>query len=188
MDNAAILKAGANHAEWDLAIAQLVASGYESTAAEEWLAARLWALTRVSDALYSSLTTNIIKHGLFGQIQLFCDNWRDESALIMMKFVPSRHWVHLLSPEGLRLRDLDAYPYHISVCYVRDIWADWHQKQPMIQVLEAKYSKLTTVVIPVESFGSGATANLGEGELRRELLPLWQTGGYSYKSGLHISF
>ena len=58
----------------------------------------------------------------------------------------------------------------------------------MIQVLEAKYSKLTTVVIPVESFGSGATANLGEGELRRELLPLWQTGGYSYKSGLHISF
>ena len=70
MDNAAILKAGANHAEWDLAIAQLVASGYESTAAEEWLAARLWALTRVSDALYSSLTTNIIEHGLFGQIQL----------------------------------------------------------------------------------------------------------------------
>ena len=57
----------------------------------------------------------------------------------------------------------------------------------MMQVLESKYSKLTTVVIPIQSFGSGGTANLGEGVLRSELLPLWQSGGYSYKSGLHIS-
>ena len=188
MDNSAILKAGASHAEWDLAIAMLVAKGYESSSAEEWLSARFWALTRVSDSLYSSLTTNIINHELFGEVQLFCENWRNENALIMIKFVPSRHWVHLLSPEGLRLRDLDAYPYHISVCYVRDIWAAWHEKHPMIKLLEAKYGILKTVVIPVESFGSGATANLGDGELRRDLLPLWQTGGYSYKTGLHISF
>ena len=188
MDNSAILKAGASHAEWDLAIARLVASGYESSSAEAWLSARFWALTRVSDSLYSSLTTNIINHGLFGEVQLFCENWRNENALIMIKFVPSRHWVHLLSPAGLRLRDIDSYPYHISVCYVRDVWAAWHEKHPMIKLLEAKYGILKTVVIPVESFGSGATANLGDGELRRDLLPLWQTGGYSYKTGLHISF
>ena len=188
MNNAAILKAGASHADWDLAIAHLVAKGYNSDAAEAWVGEQLWALTRVPDGLYSSLTANIMKYGLFGQIQLSCDNWGDGSALIMMKFVPSQHWVHLLSPEGLRLRDLEAYPYHISVCFVRDLWTDWHLKRPMMQVLESKYSKLTTVVIPIESFGSGGTASLGEGVLRSELLPLWKSGGYSYKSGLHISF
>ena len=187
MNSSAILKAGASQAEWELAIAHLVSKGYNSDSAEAWLGEQLWALTRVPDSLYSSLTSYILKYGLWGQIQLSCDNWKDNSALILMKFIPSRRWVHLLSPEGLQLRDLEAYPYHISICFVRDLYTDWDRKRPMMQVLETKYNRPTTVVIPIQSFGSGGTANLGEGVLFRELLPLWQSGGYSYKSGLHIS-
>ena len=58
----------------------------------------------------------------------------------------------------------------------------------MLKVLDAKYGIMKKVVLPVESFGSGATANLGDCELRRDLLPLWQTGSENYKTGLHISF
>ena len=188
MDNSAVLKAGSSHAEWDQAIARLIATGYDKPSAETWLSTRFWSLTRVPDPLYAKLTANILTHGLFGEVQLFCEDWHSANSLIMLKFVPSKHWVHLLSPAGLVLRDLSSYPYHISICYMKDLWAGWKEKQPTLQALDAKYGAMKKVVLPIESFGSGASANIGDCELRRDLLPLWQTGSENYKTGLHISF
>ena len=60
-------------------------------------------------------------------------------------------------------------------------------KRPQLRALEEKYGAGRTVNLPIESFGSGASALIGECELRRDLMPLWQSGSESYKSGLHIS-
>ncbi len=86
------------------------------------------------------------------------------------------------------MRDISTYPYHVSICYMKDFWAAWEVKQPMFRALDAKYGAGKRVVLPIESFGSGASALIGDCELRRDLLPLWQTGGENYKTGLHISF
>ena len=75
----------------------------------------------------------------------------------MLNFTPSRHWVHLLSPDGLRMRDISTYPYHVSICYMKDLWAAWEVKQPMFRALDAKYGAGKRVVLPIESFGSGAS-------------------------------
>ena len=188
MDNSAVLRAGSSHWEWDQAIAQLMTTGLEKSAAESWLLARHWSLTRVPDQLYAKLTANILIYGLFGEVQLACSDWHNANSLVMLNFMPSRHWVHLLSPAGLAMRDLSSYPYHISICYMRDLWAAWEEKQPMLRALDAKYGARKRVVLPIESFGSGASALIGDCDLRRDLLPLWQTGSENYKTGLHISF
>ena len=188
MDNAAVLHAGTSHWAWDEAVVRLMSSGLEKSAAESWLLSRHWALTRVADQLYARLTDNILSYGLWGEVQLACSDWHSGSALIMLHFTPSRHWIHLLSPDGLRMRDIGAYPYHVSICYVKDVWGAWEVKRPLLRALEDKYGAIKTVNLPIESFGSGGSALIGDCELRRDLMPLWQTGGESYKSGLHISF
>ena len=70
---------------------------------------------------------------------------------------------------------------------MKDLWGAWDVKRPLLRALEEKYGASKTVNLPIESFGSGASALIGDCELRRDLMPLWQTGGESYKSGLHIS-
>ena len=29
--------------------------------------------------------------------------------------------------SGGRVRNIEEYPYHISICYMRDIWFEWHR-------------------------------------------------------------
>ena len=188
MNDAAVLHAGTSHSAWEGAILHLIASGMEREVADEWLLARHWALTRVPDALYAILTHNILTWGLWGHVKLACANWHDGSALVMLEFKPSRHWVDLLSATGLRMRNISEFPYHISICYIRDLWNSWQQKRQQLQLLERKYSSEVAVNLPIKSFGSGASALIGECELHRDLYPLWHTGSESYKTGLHISF
>ena len=187
MDDAAVLHAGTSHWAWDDAVVHLMSCGLEKDAAESWLLSRHWALTRVPDQLYARLTENILSYGLWGEVKLACSDWHNASALVMLHFTPSRHWIHLLSPDGLRMRDIAAYPYHVSICYMKDLWGAWDVKRPLLRALEEKYGASKTVNLPIESFGSGASALIGDCELRRDLMPLWQSGSESYKSGLHIS-
>ena len=188
MNDAAVLQAGTSHSAWEGAVLLLVAKGMEKDAADAWLLARHWALTRVPDALYASLTQNVLTWGLWGHVKLACANWHDGSALVMLEFKPSRHWIDLLSATGLRMRNIAEYPYHVSICYIRDLWDSWHLKRQQLRILDQKYGAGMAVNLPIESFGSGASALIGECELRRDLYPLWQSGSESYKTGLHISF
>ena len=189
MQDTAVVHAGTSHSAWELAILQLIESGMERDAAEAWLLARHWQLTRVPDALYEVLTRNVLTYGLWGHVQLACANWHDGSSLVMLLFKPSRHWVHLLSPTGLKARNISEFPYHISICYVHDLWKSWQQKRHQLYLLDKKYSSEVAVNLPIKSFGSGASALIDPGcELHRDLFPLWHTGSESYKTGLHVSF
>ena len=106
----------------------------------------------------------------------------------MLLWKPSRHWIHLLNSVGLEQRDLKTYPYHISICYVADLLADYGKKRHELYKLRDKYGSEKDVVISVSSFGSGGSAVITVGsELHNDLYPLWSKGGESYKSGLHIS-
>ena len=97
-------------------------------------------------------------------------------------------FVHLLSPVGVEARDLVQYPYHISVCYLQDIWREYAWKRHQMYRLQNLYSTDVEMVIPISSFGSGGSAVITEGcDLYKNLHPLWSTGGEGYKSGLHIS-
>ena len=134
MNDAAVLQAGTSHSAWEGAVLHLVAKGMERDAADAWLLARHWALTRVPDALYAILTQNILTWGLWGHVKLACANWHDGSALVMLEFKPSRHWVDLLSATGLRMRNISEFPYHISICYIRDLWSSWQQKRQQLHL------------------------------------------------------
>ena len=35
--------------------------------------------------------------------------------------------VHLLNETGRRVRNVEEYPYHISICYMRGTWSKWHR-------------------------------------------------------------
>ena len=108
--------------------------------------------------------------------------------VLMLIWTPSRHFVHLLSPVGMEARDLVQYPYHISVCYLQDIWREYAWKRHQMYRLQNLYSTDVEMVIPISSFGSGGSAVITEGcDLYKNLHPLWSTGGEGYKSGLHIS-
>ena len=119
---------------------------------------------------------------------LHCADWEAGSSLLMLLWTPSRHFVHLLSPVVREARDLVQYPYHISVCYLQDIWRDYAWKRHQMYRLQNLYSTDVEMVIPISSFGSGGSAVITEGcDLYKNLHPLWSTGGEGYKSGLHIS-
>ena len=57
----------------------------------------------------------------------------------MLIWTPSRHFVHLLSPVGMEARDLVQYPYHISVCYLQDIWREYAWKRHQMYRLQNLY-------------------------------------------------
>ena len=145
-------------------------------------------MTRVQDDLYETLTNNIITHGLWGSVRLHCADWEAGSSLLMLLWTPSRHFVHLLSPVVREARDLVQYPYHISVCYLQDIWRDYAWKRHQMYRLQNLYRTDVVMVIPISSFESEGSAVITEGcDLYKNLHPLWSTGGEGYKSGLHIS-
>ena len=48
-------------------------------------------------------------------------------------------FVHLLSPVGVEARDLVQYPYHISVCYLQDIWREYAWKRHQMYRLQNLY-------------------------------------------------
>ena len=58
----------------------------------------------------------------------------------MLVFTPSKHFVHLLNVRGQALRDLTRFPYHISICYMQDLWDDWSNKRHELYRLERLYS------------------------------------------------
>ena len=189
MQDSGVLQAGTSHAAWESAILELIGGGMPRDAADTWLKERYWQLTRVPNSLYEILTYNILTYGLWGRVQLKCANWHLGTSLVMLVFKPSRHWVHLLSPCGLNARDLSQWPYHISICYIQDLWNGWQSKRHQLYHLEKLYTTEVEVNIPIASFGSGASALIHhECDVYRDLYPLWHSGSESYKSGLHISF
>ena len=156
--------------------------------ADNWLKERYWRLTRVPDPLYQVLTHNIINFGLWGRVKLCCSDWSMGTSLVMLVFLPSKHFVHLLNERGQALRDLTRFPYHISICYMQDLWDDWSNKRHELYRLERLYGKELEVSIPIASFGSGGSALIRDDcDIHRQLYTLWRSGSESYKSGLHIS-
>ena len=64
-----------------------------------------WGLTRIADADYRRVTSQIIREGLCGgTIRLHVDSWHDGDALLMMIWTPPEEFTHLLSEVGLRER------------------------------------------------------------------------------------
>ena len=188
MQDSGVLQAASSHGAWEAAIVELIRGGMQRDDADNYLKERYWHLTRVLDSLYQILTYNILTFGLWGRVKLECADWQLGTSLIMLVFKPSRHWVHLLSPCGLSARDLAQWPYHISICYMQDLWDDWNNKRHQLYHLERLYSTEVEVNIPIASFGSGASALIhNDCDIYRQLYPLWRSGSESYKSGLHIS-
>ena len=55
MNDTEVLQAGTSHSAWEKAVLRLVARGIEKDAADAWLLARHWALTRVPDPFMLAL-------------------------------------------------------------------------------------------------------------------------------------
>ena len=80
-------------------------------------------------------------------------------------------------------------PYHISVCYVQDLWNGWYWKKHIIYGLWEMYAYEVRVDIQMAWRGRGGTVHLSsKGVLHKQLYQLWKHGFYGNKSGLHISF
>ena len=93
MDDAAVLQAGTSHWAWDEAVLRLVSTGLEKDAAESWLLARHWTLTRVADHLYASLTQNILSYGLWGEFEQQKHGFQD-------RVEPQKHKAEQLTNSG----------------------------------------------------------------------------------------
>ena len=80
------------------------------------------------------------------------------------------------------------YPYHISICYINDIWRDYEWKRYISYQLWDMYQNEIFMQIPIAWMGSGGSANLcASGLLYQQLYKLWSTGHENYKCGLHVS-
>ena len=172
-----------------MAMAILEKMGLDWEQSKEWLTKRYWELTRVPEPLYLHLTENIVAHGLCGgSVRLHAADWSCGDSLVMLQWHPPNGWVHLLNETGRRLRQIDEYPYHISICYLRDIWSEWHWKRWILYQLWDLYKENVVMNIAVSWWGRGGSIHLSKsGILYQQLFELWSTGHESYKSGLHIS-
>ena len=139
MDSSLVLQAATCWTAWWFAIGLLQEKGYNSEDATKWLQARFWDLTRVPEPLYRQLVDNVITYGLWGSVRLHTDNWSDGDSLLMIIWCPVPRWVHLLNPTGRRERNLQMHPYHISVCYMRDVWKAYSWKRHMLYDLWVSY-------------------------------------------------
>ena len=128
MGSSLVLRAATCWSAWHEAMYHLKSQGLEEETASNFLEQAYWELTRVPKAEYTRITSEISKNGLTGgTVRLHSDSWHEDDSLIMIIWTPPAGFAHLLNEVGLRERDLKANPYHISICYVKDLHRGWHQ-------------------------------------------------------------
>ena len=86
-------------------------------------------------------------------------------------------------------RDLATNPYHISICFIKDLRNGWYTwKRRRVHDLWAKYAAEVQYDFTVDWWWRGGTLHLSkDDEVSKAIYDLWSTGGYGWKSGLHIS-
>ena len=105
MDSALVLRAASFWEAWDEAMSIIKIKGLEEKTAKRWLEQAYWQLTRIPDAEYNRVTTQITREGLRGgTVRLHVDSWDDGDALLMMIWTPPSDFTHLLSDVGLQER------------------------------------------------------------------------------------
>ena len=100
-----VLRAANCWSSWYEAMNHLKSQGLEEETAKRFLEQAYWALTRIPDADYRRVTSQISREGLRGgTVRLHVDSWHDGDALLMMVWTPPADFTHLLSEVGLRER------------------------------------------------------------------------------------
>ena len=100
-----VLRAANCWDSWHEAMQRLKSLGLEKETAKRWLEQAYWQATRIPDAEYIRVTTQITREGLRGgTVRLHVDSWDDGDALLMMIWTPPSDFTHLLSDVGLQER------------------------------------------------------------------------------------
>ena len=105
MESSLVLRAASCWNTWGEAMNILKIKGLEEETAKRFLEQAYWDLSRIPDADYRRITSQISREGLRGgTIRLHVDSWDDGEALLMMVWTPPSQFTHLLSEVGLRER------------------------------------------------------------------------------------
>ena len=105
MESSLVLRAASCWNAWGEAMNILKIKGLEEETAKRFLEQAYWDLSRIPDADYRRITSQISREGLRGgTIRLHVDSWDDGEALLIMVWTPPSEFTHLLSEVGLRDR------------------------------------------------------------------------------------
>ena len=105
MESSLVLRAASCWNAWGEAMNILKIKGLEEETAKRFLEQAYWDLSRIPDADYRRITSQISREGLRGgTIRLHVDSWDDGEALLMMVWTPPSQFTHLLNEVGLRER------------------------------------------------------------------------------------
>ena len=185
-----VLRAASCWDTWHQAVSYLMLQGLAKETAAKFLNDAYWDLTRIPGDEYTRITSHISQNGLNGGcVRLHTEDWHDDESLLMIVWTPPAGFVHLLNEVGLKERDLVANHYHISICYMKDLYVGWYQwKRRRVMDLWSKYSMEVRHDFTVEWWGSGGSLHISQyDEIGKDIYHLWKDGGYGWKSGLHIS-